>query len=293
MELSGYRDKISNLDAVFTALADPTRRAILARLADGQASVQEIAAPFEISQPAISKHLKVLERANLIERRIDRQRRPATLSAKGMAAAFEWLAEYQRFWDTSFDQLQNVLAQIQTPKEATMSETAEYVIEHLFDAKRTLVWRSWTDPELLARWYGPGIETIIHEYDLRPGGVWLNEMKWGDKSDLSKMAFLDVTPEEQIVWHHSSTDRDWNIVANPMMPDWPRVLLTTVDFSEEGGQTKVRLSQVPVDATDAETACFANMMGGMGKGWGSGFTIMDEILRELERNPKSGNRFSE
>jgi len=110
MEQEGYINSQTNLDAVFAALADPTRRAILSRLADGQASVNEIAAPFEISQPAVSKHLKVLERAGLIERDVDEQRRPARLKAENMAAAVDWLAEFRAFWGTSFDRLDDVLA---------------------------------------------------------------------------------------------------------------------------------------------------------------------------------------
>lgn len=98
-----------NLDAVFAALADPTRRAILTRLAKGEASVNEIASPFAISQPAISRHLKVLERAGLIERGIDEQRRPARLNAQKMAKAVEWLSEFKVFWEVSFDQLDHVL----------------------------------------------------------------------------------------------------------------------------------------------------------------------------------------
>lgn len=109
MELSGYTNIPPNLDAVFAALADPTRRAILSRLADGQASVNEIAAPFEMSQPAVSKHLKVLERAGLIERDIDQQRRPARLKAENMTAAVDWLNEFKAFWGTSFEQLDGVL----------------------------------------------------------------------------------------------------------------------------------------------------------------------------------------
>ncbi len=112
MEQIGYINAQANLDAVFAALADPTRRAILTRLADGQASVNEIAAPFEISQPAVSKHLKVLERAGLIERDIDEQRRPARLKAEKMALAVDWLTEFKAFWGTSFDQLDNVLVKL-------------------------------------------------------------------------------------------------------------------------------------------------------------------------------------
>ena len=117
MELVGYIDSSSNLDAVFAALANPTRRAILSRLADGQASVYEIAAPFEMSQPAVSKHLKVLERAGLIERDVDEQRRPARLNAEKMAAAADWLGEFSVFWGTSFDQLDDVLVNMKRTKE--------------------------------------------------------------------------------------------------------------------------------------------------------------------------------
>lgn len=112
MEQIGYTNIQPNLDAVFAALSDPTRREILSRLAKGEASVSEIAEPFEISQPAVSKHLKVLERAGLIERDIDEQRRPARLKAEPMAAAADWLEHFKAFWGTSFDQLDDVLIQM-------------------------------------------------------------------------------------------------------------------------------------------------------------------------------------
>ncbi len=117
MELNSYETNRhsggqQDLDAVFAALADPTRRAILTRLAAGDASVNEIAAPFEMSQPAVSKHLKVLERAGLVERAIDKQRRPARLKAEPMAAAVGWLEEFRRFWSGSFDQLDGLLDEL-------------------------------------------------------------------------------------------------------------------------------------------------------------------------------------
>lgn len=99
----------ANLDAIFSALADPTRRAILARLAEGEASVKDLTAPFNISQPAISKHLKMLERAQLITRNSDQQRRPARLNAKPMVVAVSWLEEFKRLWADSFDQLDDLL----------------------------------------------------------------------------------------------------------------------------------------------------------------------------------------
>src|ERR1700760_4928787 len=91
------------LDATFAALADPTRRAILARLAQGEASVNELVEPFDMSQPAISKHLRVLGRAGLISRSRDAQRRPCKLEAKPLAEADEWLERYREFWEASFD----------------------------------------------------------------------------------------------------------------------------------------------------------------------------------------------
>lgn len=114
MEQFGYSTKHQQLDAIFAALADPTRRAILSRLAAGKASVNEIAAPFEMSQPAVSRHLKVLERAGLIERGVDKQRRPARLKAEPMAKAVSWLEEFKQFWASNFDQLDSLLKELKT-----------------------------------------------------------------------------------------------------------------------------------------------------------------------------------
>src|SRR5216117_3196566 len=108
MKPSGY-----TLDATFAALADPTRRAILARLAAGEAAVTELAAPFAMSLPAISKHLKVLERAGLIARGREAQWRPCRLEAGPLKDAAEWLEHYRRFWEQSFDRLDDYLRKLQ------------------------------------------------------------------------------------------------------------------------------------------------------------------------------------
>jgi len=116
MQPGGYTQAGNHrLDATFAALADPTRRAILARLASGEASVTELAGPFEMTQPAISKHLKVLERAGLISRDRDAQRRPSRLVAKPLAEASEWLEHYRRFWETSFQRLDVLLGELKAP----------------------------------------------------------------------------------------------------------------------------------------------------------------------------------
>src|SRR5213080_1712745 len=100
------------LNATFAALADPTRRAILARLVGGEASVNELARPFAMSQPAISKHLRVLERAGLISRGRDAQRRPCRLEAKPLAEADDWLERYRRSWEESFEKLDTLLEEM-------------------------------------------------------------------------------------------------------------------------------------------------------------------------------------
>ena len=111
MEPIGYENSSNpqQLDAVFAALADSTRRQILARLAQGDATVGEIARPFAISQPAVSKHLKVLEKAGLIDRTQDEQRRPARLKAETLVSAAEWIKAFEAFWTKSFDELDQIL----------------------------------------------------------------------------------------------------------------------------------------------------------------------------------------
>jgi DNA-binding transcriptional ArsR family regulator len=104
---------LHRLNDTFLALADPTRRAILARLARGEASVMELAEPFAISQPAISKHLKMLERAGLISAGQDAQRRPRRLEAKPLAEASAWLEQYRALWEANFARLDGILAEMQ------------------------------------------------------------------------------------------------------------------------------------------------------------------------------------
>ena len=116
MELEGNAQS-TRLDATFAALADPTRRAILAKLARGEASVTDLAEPFAMTQPAISKHLKVLERAGLISRGRDAQRRPRRLEARPLRAAALWLENYRQFWEARFQRLDSLLLELQPGKE--------------------------------------------------------------------------------------------------------------------------------------------------------------------------------
>jgi DNA-binding transcriptional ArsR family regulator len=109
--------KAAQLDATFAALADPTRRAILARLATGEATVNELAEPFDMSQPAISKHLKVLERAGLIVCGQDAQRRPRKLEAKPLADAVQWIENYREYWEAAFQRLDDVLEELKVERK--------------------------------------------------------------------------------------------------------------------------------------------------------------------------------
>ena len=163
-----------------------------------------------------------------------------------------------------------------------MSDVPTYVLEREFDAPRELVWKVWTDAELLPRWYGPGVETIVHHLEVKPGGLWLDEMRMGGGSHYERVEYTEVTPPERLVWLHSVCDADWNVTANPMMPDWPPVLLTTVTFEEDGGRTRLRLTWTPHGASDAETAAFAGAMSGLDRGWGAGMELIGELLAEMQ-----------
>ncbi len=126
MKPSGYKQTEGRLDATFAALADPTRRAILARLTRGEASVAELAEPFSLSQPAISKHLKVLERAGLVSRGRAAQRRPRRLEARPLAEANAWLEHYRQFWEANYGRLDALLEEMQQlgapPRKPTLGK---------------------------------------------------------------------------------------------------------------------------------------------------------------------------
>lgn len=107
----------TDLDSTFAALADQTRRAIVARLARGEASVMELAEPFAMTQPAISKHLKVLERAGLITRRRDAQRRPCRLEPKRLQQLSDWIGDYRQYWEESYERLDDYLKELQAKEK--------------------------------------------------------------------------------------------------------------------------------------------------------------------------------
>ena len=163
-----------------------------------------------------------------------------------------------------------------------MSDLPVFVMEREFDAPRELVWRTWTEAEHLSHWYGPGVETVIHELNVTPGGHWLNEMKMGERSGYQKAEYTEVDAPARLVMLMSNTDADWNLAPNPMMPDWPATLLTVVTFEEDGEATNMRLTWEPHEATAEEVEVFRAAVAGMGQGWGKGMDMLEELLALLQ-----------
>lgn len=157
----------------------------------------------------------------------------------------------------------------------------KFVMTRHFDAPPELVWRTWTEPEPVERWYGPGVETKIHAFEPKAGGRWLNEMITETQSMYQRMDFTEVDPPSRLVMLMSNADQDWNIIPSPMMPDWPRTLITTVTLETEGDGTLLTLIWEPHKPTETETKAFAAALDGLEKGWGAGMDIIAEILAEL------------
>ncbi len=183
------------LSTTLSALADPTRRAILARLALGETSVTEIAKPFDISLPAVSKHLKVLEHAGLIARGREAQWRPCRLEAAPLRDLADWLAIGS--FGTRVSTASTTICAKFNPSQkkgkgmaARSADTGksmarEFIIARVFDAPRDLVWKAWTEAEHLARWWGPkGFPISVVKLDLRPGGVFLYSMRFPEGHEM-------------------------------------------------------------------------------------------------------------
>lgn len=163
-----------------------------------------------------------------------------------------------------------------------MTDLPIFVMERNFDAPPELVWRTWTEADLVERWYGPGVETYIHAFDVKPGGLWINEMRMDDQSMFQRMEYTEVEPPARLVMLMSNCDADWNVIDNPMMPQWPRTFLTEVELEAEGDGTKLTLRWIPHEASDEQNEAFARAMDGLEQGWGAGMTLIGEILEELK-----------
>ena len=159
--------------------------------------------------------------------------------------------------------------------------TPQFIMNRHFDAPKELVWRTWTEADLVSRWYGPGVDTVIHEFNPTPGGLWLNEMRMDGNSMNQRMEFTEVSPADRLVMKMSNADADWNVISSPMMENWPRILMTTVELEDAEDGTDLTLTWEPHDATDAELATFADAIPNLENGWGAGMDVIAEILAEF------------
>jgi uncharacterized protein YndB with AHSA1/START domain/DNA-binding transcriptional ArsR family regulator len=258
---------VDQLTRTFAALADPTRRAILGRLAEGEATVNELAEPFPISVQAVSKHLKVLERAGLITRGRTAQLRPSRLQAAPLKDAVDWLEEYRAFWEGSFDRLQ---ARLQaTEKGPPMAEASTpgaaaegITITRVFDAPRERVWKEWTEPERFSAWFGGPVSEVPPSsvsMDVRVGGAWRLRMQ---------------SARGEIFWHGEYLEVD----------EPSRLVFTVSDRGPEAGYELVLVDLI--DLGDGRTEMRFEQRGGMsaqayraaGAGWSGFFDRIEERL---------------
>jgi uncharacterized protein YndB with AHSA1/START domain len=157
----------------------------------------------------------------------------------------------------------------------------EFIIERAFDAPRGLVWKAWTDPALLSQWFGPkGCKGEMKTFELKEGGVWHSVMTMPDGAQMwAKFVFREIRKPEKLVWVHGFSDAAGGRTRHPMSPTWPLEMLTTVTFQEQGEQTLVKVSWVPINATEAELKTFADAMAGMNGGWSGSFEQLAETLK--------------
>jgi uncharacterized protein YndB with AHSA1/START domain len=163
-----------------------------------------------------------------------------------------------------------------------MGGIPEYALERLYDAPDELIWKTWTDAPLFSRWYGAGVQTIVHKMDVRPGGEGLIELKWDNNSLFQKFRYLEVEPHERLTWLFSSTNEAWEMVPSPIAEAWPANFLTTIKLEPHDGKYILHLSLTPVDATEAEVMAFRKARLNIDAGWNAGMKVLDEIVEELK-----------
>lgn len=159
-----------------------------------------------------------------------------------------------------------------------MKARPEYVWEKFFQEPRELIWRMWTDAALFSAWYGPNVETVVHEMRVEKGGVAHIEMKWGDSaSQYQKFEYLEVQPQQKLIWLQSATDSEWNSLYTS---NWPKILLATLDFHKEAGKDCLHFTWSPYgDASDMEINNFKKARLDMDAGWKAALALFDEVLK--------------
>lgn len=163
-----------------------------------------------------------------------------------------------------------------------MAGVPEYALERLYDAPAEVIWRSWTNPVLFSRWYAPGVETIIHNMDVRPGGECLIALRWDNNSLFQKFQYLEVTPYENLTWLFSSANEGGETIPSPLAENWPKNILTTIKLEPHEEQYLLHLSLTPFNATEVEINCFKKARLNVDAGWNAGLNVLDEIVAELK-----------
>ncbi len=232
------------LSATFAALADPTRRAILARLCQGEATVGELAAPFAMSLPAVSRHLKVLERAGLIERGRAAQWRPCRLEPKPLRAVSDWLDERRGDWERGLGGMLEEAGEGITHMDATTHRLSNgragnwFDLSRHFDAPRRLVFAAWSGIAHARHWFTPrGSEMTDGVADFREGGAWRMEITAEDGAAMRiEGEFLEIVPDRRIVVSYRGGEADPNLAVEP------RIEAT---FTDEGTGTRLAMRMGP------------------------------------------------
>src|SRR5271155_372376 len=252
--MSDAQSSSEPLDAVFGALADPTRRAILARLALGEATVNELAAPFKLTQPTISKHLKVLERAGLISRGRDAQRRPRRLVAKSLEEATAWLQGYRNPGTLQF----------------TTHGDREITMRRVFAAPRQLIFDAFTKPELLKRWFfgPPGGTLAVCEVALKAGDSFRYVWRSPDGSEIGMGGVcLEIISPERIV-ATEKFDQPW----------YPGEAVGTIAITEQG-ENAILTQTILYEARAARDVVLKTPME---HGVAMGYDRLAELLKTLQ-----------
>lgn len=177
--------------------------------------------------------------------------------------------------------LKEFLEKPQLFKETKMTKNnPEFTIDRTFDAPRELMWKAWTTPELMAKWWGPkGVSIGRYTMDFRVGGIYHYSMKSPDGSVMwGKFVYSEIVNQEKIVFVSSFSDEQGNITRHPFSQNWPLEMLSTITFSGQEGKTRVAVHWVPLNATDEERKAVADAMAGMQQGWTGTFERLEEFL---------------
>lgn len=165
------------------------------------------------------------------------------------------------------------------------AKTSEAVFTRVFNAPRDLVWAAWTDPRHLKEWFGPaGSKMSVANMDFRVGGTFHYCLISPDGSEMwGKQVFRSITPPSRIELIHGFSDPAGNITTHPMAPTWPRQMLATSTFEEEGGKTKVVITWEPYESTAEEIATFEGARSNMNEGWSGTFAKLEEYLTKVQK----------